>query len=171
MNANDAHIWQALGMGPQWQLKTATTAVCSPNDGLLMAGNFELSYTPEGPRPNGQTGVLLLNMLAAISMSLEHITFLSLKQTLAEAPDLKERLKTNPFSQVVLVGDEAVQALFGPQSSARSHHGVPHGVALPGCSAEVVVLPALTDLIAQPALKAKAWESLCLIRARFLLPH
>ncbi len=136
-----------------------------------MAGNFELSDTPEGPRPSGQMGVLLQNMLAAISMPLEQITFLSLKQTLAEVPDLKDHLKTSPFSWVVLVGDEAVQAIFGPQSSVGSHHGVPHELTLPGCSAEVMVLPALTDLIAQPALKAKAWESLCLIRGRFLLPH
>jgi len=171
LNSNDALIWQALGMGPQWQLKRTTSAVSSPNNGCLVAGIFELSETSEGLRPHGQTGVLLLNMLAAISLPLECITFLSLKASVAEGPDLKEHLKTSPFTCVVLVGHEAVQALFGPQCAADNYNVISPGRALPGCSAEHIVLPALTDLIAQPSLKAKAWESLCLIRDRFSLPR
>ena len=171
MDPNNALIWQALGMGPQWHLKIDPGSEVSPNEGFLVAGNFELADPVEGSKPEGQTGMLLLNMLAAISMPMEKIVFLPFRPSVSDTVDLKDYLKRNPFSHAILLGDEPVQALFGGQACVGSHHGSEHFLNLSVCNTSVVVLPALTELIAQPALKAKAWESLCLIRDRFLLPH
>jgi len=171
LNANDNDIWQALGLGPQWGLKHESSTPTELNYSVLFVVDFELTDTSQGPRPEGQVATLLSNMLASISMSSNDITFVSLRQASAHPLDLKTYLKQNPFAYLVLLGDEAVQALFGGQSSVEDLHGSPQSVEFPSGPVQVVVLPALSHLIAQPSLKAKAWASLCLIRARFQPPH
>ena len=171
MNANDNAIWQAMGIGQQWHLKAEPAAPTAISSAILLVGDFDLSEAPSSVGPEGQAGVLLLNMLSAIAMPIEKLRFLSLRQFEMQSLDLKNHLKQNPFAQVILIGDTAARAVFGGQSSAANLHGRVQQFELPGCNSEVLVMPALAELIAQPALKEKAWESLCLIRARFLLPH
>jgi DNA polymerase len=179
MNQIDRAIWQAMGLGPQWRLReSAQAARDSLTDGILLAGEFDVRTDVDGTVVlAGQTGELLLNMLAAVGWDVQALAFAPMAAALGDtgsaspAMDFSALVLQQACRQVVVIGDAAVAALFGVGCSVAQLRGQVHALRMGQQVLDALVLDSPAFLLAQPAGKRQAWQDLCFIRDRFALPH
>ncbi len=177
MDAHHSHIWNLMGLGPQWVLKAKPNSLVAVNhaqsntlSGVNTAvfGVFEvgLDSALNLKKVIDSSGVLLESMFKTVHWTWFDFLLCSVDQK-TESPVISLSQQVLSCRQWLVFGGSVAAALGCSSVDIERAVGNVIQCTLQGEKRQLSVFPDLPDLLSQAHAKALAWKGLCAVRDKF----
>jgi hypothetical protein len=177
MDAHHSHIWNLMGLGPQWVLKAQPDSLLAVNqaqgdtlNGVNTAvfGAFEVGLDSASNQKKvvDSSGALLESMFKTVHWRWSDFLLCPVRQqTENSVVSLSQEVLS--CGQWLVFGGSVASALGCSSVDIERAVGTVIECTLEGAQRRLSVFPDLPDLLSQAHAKAMAWKGLCAVRDKF----